>query len=249
MGLLDEIKNYNDLAVEAKERIERVYLDDDRPWVVGYSGGKDSTTALQLIIETLVLMKNKNIKLNKKIYVISSDTMVETPLIISSIANNLEQIQRFVDANHLPVETHLVRPSIDNTFWVNLIGKGYPVPNQSFRWCTDRMKIEPTNQFIKNKVSDYGEVIVVLGVRLGESTSRDRVLKKHDIRGKEIMQHSTLANAFTFAPIKYFDVDDVWNYLLNNKSPWGANNEELFKLYSDSNSNECPLIIDKETKG
>ncbi|WP_295131429.1 DNA phosphorothioation system sulfurtransferase DndC [uncultured Catenibacterium sp.] len=248
MGLLDEIKNYNDLAVEAKERIERVYLDDDRPWVVGYSGGKDSTTALQLIIETLVLMKNKNIKLNKKIYVISSDTMVETPLIISSIANNLEQIQRFVDDNHLPVETHLVRPSIDNTFWVNLIGKGYPAPNQSFRWCTDRMKIEPTNQFIKNKVSDYGEVIVVLGVRLGESTSRDRVLKKHDIRGKEIMQHSTLANAFTFAPIKYFDVDDVWNYLLNNKSPWGANNEELFKLYSDSNSNECPLIIDKETK-
>ena len=108
MGLLDEIKNYNDLAIEAKERIERVYLDDNRPWVVGYSGGKDSTTALQLIIETLVLMKKKNIKLNKKIYVISSDTMVETPLIISSIANNLEQIQRFVNANHLPVDYSLV---------------------------------------------------------------------------------------------------------------------------------------------
>ena len=142
--------------------------------------------------------------------------MVETPLIISSIGNNLNQIQKFVDSNKLPVETHLVRPSIDNTFWVNLIGKGYPAPNQSFRWCTDRMKIEPTNQFIKNKVSEHGEVIVVLGVRLGESNSRDRVLKKHDIRGKDIMRHTTLANAFTFAPIKDFDIDDVWNYLLNN---------------------------------
>lgn len=248
MGLLDEIKNYNRLALEAKERIERVYLEDNRPWVIGYSGGKDSTTALQLIIECLVSMKKKGIQLNKTVYVISSDTMVETPLIISSIGNNLNQIQKFVDSNNLPVETHLVRPSIDNTFWVNLIGKGYPAPNQSFRWCTDRMKIEPTNQFIKNKVSEHGEVIVVLGVRLGESNSRDRVIKKHDIRGKDIMRHTTLANAFTFAPIKDFDIDDVWNYLLNNASPWGASNEELFKLYADSNANECPLIIDKETK-
>ena len=62
------------------------------------------------------------------------------------------------------------------------------------------------------------------------------------------MRHTTLANAFTFAPIKDFDIDDVWNYLLNNASPWGTSNEELFKLYADSNANECPLIIDKETK-
>lgn len=248
MGLLDDIKNYDVLANEAKQNIREVYLSDQRPWVIGYSGGKDSTTVLQLVIETLLEMQEEKIPLNKMVYVISSDTMVETPLIIARLDNSLRDIENFVLEKNLPVETHLVRPEINNTFWVNLIGKGYPVPNQSFRWCTDRMKIDPTNKFIKNTISKYGEVIVLLGVREGESTSRDRVIAAHNIEGKLIMQHSSLANAFTFAPIKKFEVDDVWNYLLNHRSPWGFDNEELFKMYADSNANECPLIIDKETK-
>lgn len=248
MGLLDHIKNYNELANKSKSIIKEVYLDDLRPWVIGYSGGKDSSTVLQLVVESLLEMRNDHVPLNKTVYVISSDTMVETPLIISSIGNNLNKVDEFSRRNQLPIETHLVRPALDNTFWVNLIGKGYPVPNQSFRWCTDRMKIEPTNVFIKEKVSEHGEVIVLLGVREGESTSRDRVIKSHTIEGKHIMKHTTLANAFTFAPIREFSVDDVWNYLLNNACPWGNDNNDLFNLYSDSNANECPLIIDKETK-
>ena len=248
MGLLDEIKDYNSLADEAKEVIKEVYLSDDRPWVIGFSGGKDSTTVLQLVVTSLLEMKKDSIPLHKTVYVISSDTMVETPLIIGRIGESLRQIEDFSKSSGLPLITELVRPEINNTFWVNLIGKGYPVPNQSFRWCTDRMKIEPTNKFIKDKVSSFGEVVVLLGVREGESNSRDRVIKNHNIEGKHIMKHTNLSNAFTFAPIKKFTVDDVWNYLLNNQSPWGYDNKELFKLYSDSNSNECPLIIDKETK-
>ena len=248
MGLLDEIKSYNELANNAKDDIKKVYLNDNRPWVIGYSGGKDSTTVTQLVIESLLEMKSTNIKLNKTVHIISSDTMVETPLIIARLSDSLKDIDRFVKEAGLPIETHLVKPKHDNTFWVNVIGKGYPVPNQSFRWCTDRMKIEPSNRFIKEKVSTHGEVIVLLGVREGESSSRDRVIQSHSIEGKLIMKHSSLANAFTFAPIKDFGVDDVWNYLLNNKSPWGFDNAELFKMYSDSNENECPLIIDNETK-
>lgn len=248
MGLLDEIKDYNNLAEEAKSVIKEVYQSDNRPWVIGFSGGKDSTTVLQLVVNSLLEMKKDNIPLNKEVYVISSDTMVETPLIISRIGESLNQIKEFANKSGLPLITELVKPEINNTFWVNLIGKGYPAPNQSFRWCTDRMKIEPTNKFIKDKVSAYGEVVVLLGVREGESNSRDRVIKSHNIEGKHIMKHTTLSNAFTFAPIKKFSVDDVWNYLLNNNSPWGFDNKELFKLYSDSNANECPLIIDEETK-
>lgn len=248
MGLIEDIKNYSSLADEAKKNIRTVYLNDNRPWVIGFSGGKDSTTVVQLVIEELLNMKSENIPLNKKVYIISSDTMVETPLIISRIGESLNQIKSFSDKSSLPIEVYLVKPEIDNTFWVNLIGKGYPAPNQSFRWCTDRMKIEPANRFIKDKISSYGEVVVLLGVREGESNSRDRVIKAHNIEGKLIMKHTTLANAFTFAPIKAFSVDDVWNYLLNSNSPWGSDNRELFQLYSDSSVNECPLIIDTETK-
>lgn len=248
MGLLDDIKGYDALAKEAKDNIKKVYLNDTRPWVIGFSGGKDSTTVLQLVVESILELKNDNFPLTKSIYVISSDTMVETPLIITRIGESLKEIENFARENDLPLFTSLVRPEINNTFWVNLIGKGYPAPNQYFRWCTDRMKIEPTNKFVLDKISSFGEVIVLLGVREGESNSRDRVIKAHNIEGKLIMKHTTLTNAYTFAPIKKFTVDDVWNYLLNNESPWGFDNHELYKLYADSNSNECPLIIDKETK-
>ena len=146
MGLLDEIITENDKIKTSKSNIMKLYQSDNRPWVIGYSGGKDSTTVLQLVVESLLAMKEDGVDLSKKVYVISSDTMVETPLIISSINNNLKKVQEYADISNLPIQTQLVRPSIDQTFWVNLIGKGYPVPNQSFRWCTDRMKIDPSNR-------------------------------------------------------------------------------------------------------
>src|SRR5699024_7561726 len=93
---------------------------------------------------------------------------------------------------------------------------------------------------------------MVLGVREDESTTRANVIESHKIEGNVLMKHSTLTNAFVYAPIRTFDVDDVWNYLLNNDSPWGDDNHELYRLYSDSNSGECPLVIDttvKETAG
>lgn len=132
MGLLDEIITENDKIKNSKSNIMKLYQSDNRPWVIGYSGGKDSTTVLQLVVESLLAMKEDGVDLSKKVYVISSDTMVETPLIISSINNNLKKVQEYADISNLPIQTQLVRPSIDQTFWVNLIGKGYPVPNQSF---------------------------------------------------------------------------------------------------------------------
>ncbi len=76
---------------KAKEQIIDVYLSDDRPWVVGYSGGKDSTVVVQLVFEALKELPPE--KLHKKIYVISSDTLVETPLIIQSINQTLRKVQ------------------------------------------------------------------------------------------------------------------------------------------------------------
>lgn len=234
------------LIKETKEKIKEAYRLDERPWVVGYSGGKDSTVVVQLIFEALSEMPKQH--LHKKVYIISSDTLVETPLIINSINETLRRIQTEALKRELPIETHKVKPIIQDSFWVNLIGRGYPSPNQRFRWCTDRLKIDPANRFITEKVSTHGEVIMVLGVREDESATRGNVIKSHTVEGKTFMRHSTLANAYVYAPIKHFTVDDVWDYLLNYPSPWGDDNHELHKLYQDSNSGECPLIIDKEIK-
>lgn len=234
------------LVEQAKEEIKKVYLGDDRPWVIGYSGGKDSTVVVQLVFNALTELDPN--QLTKKVYVISSDTLVETPLIIQSINSTLKRIEEKAIELNLPFETHKVKPMVEQSFWVNIIGKGYPSPNQQFRWCTDRMKIDPANKFIMDKVSSFGEVIMVLGVREKESATRANVIKSHSVDGKLLMRHSTLSNAYVYAPIKSFDLDDVWNYLLSVQSPWGDDNYELYRLYSDSNSGECPLVIDKTVK-
>lgn len=248
MSILNDL-DISKLVETTKNKIKRIYLQDNIPWIIGYSGGKDSTCATQIIIDTLLELKKEKSKLSKKVYIISSDTMVETPMIIKTIERTINGINSLAKKNNLPVEASIVRPDYDRGFWANLIGRGYPCPNQTFRWCTDRMKIEPANKFTESVIGEYGEAVMILGVREGESNSRDRVLENHTIEGKDFMRHTTQANSYVFAPIRQFTKDDVWNYLLSNKSPWGGDNEELFKLYSDSLSGEeCPIMMSEEDK-
>lgn len=248
MSILNDL-DISKLVETTKNKIKRIYLHDNIPWIIGYSGGKDSTCATQIIIDTLLELKKEKSKLSKKVYIISSDTMVETPMIINTIERTINGINSLAKKNNLPVEASIVRPDYDRGFWANLIGRGYPCPNQTFRWCTDRMKIEPANKFTESVIGEYGEAVMILGVREGESNSRDRVLENHTIEGKDFMRHTTQANSYVFAPIRQFTKDDVWNYLLSNKSPWGGDNEELFKLYSDSLSGEeCPIMMSEEDK-
>ncbi len=228
------------------QEIQQVYLENARPWVIGYSGGKDSTTALQLVWYALSELPPEERKY--PVYVISSDTLVETPVIVSYITNTLDRLEKVAQKENMPFQTDIVRPKTTETFWVNLIGKGYPAPYSKFRWCTDRMKIKPANEFILDKVAVYGEVIMVLGVRRGESTTRDQVLSLHSIDNSSLMRHTTLPNAFVYAPIVDFSLNDVWFYLLNVPSPWNNNNKELVTLYRNSNAQgECPLVVDETT--
>ncbi|SDK99925.1 DNA phosphorothioation system sulfurtransferase DndC [Halanaerobium congolense] len=230
-------------------QIQEQYLEDNRPWIVGYSGGKDSSTVTQLIFLALNDLKEQNIELNKDVYIISADTLVETPMIINFIADTLNDIQEKAEKIELPIKSQLVRPKYKDSFWTLLIGKGYPTPRQKFRWCTDRLKIQPTTDFIKNKLSEHDEAIVVLGVRKGESASRDQVLNNSKIKGQTLRRHQSLNNAYVYSPIEEFDVDDVWHFLLrynNGISPWDSDNNDLYELYRESDS-ECPMVVDKNT--
>lgn len=231
---------------EIHSEIQEVYLKNARPWVIGYSGGKDSTTALQLVWYALSELTPKERKY--PVYVISSDTLVETPVIVSYITGTLDKLEAIARKENMPFHTDIVRPKITDTFWVNLIGKGYPAPYSKFRWCTDRMKIQPANRFILDRVAEHGEVIMVLGVRKGESTTRDQVLSMHSIQNSLLLRHNTLPNAFVYAPIVDFSLNDVWFYLLNVPSPWNNDNKELVTLYRNSNAQgECPLVVDETT--
>ena len=244
---LSSLVEENQKLLSAIEKVKKVYKSDDRPWIIGYSGGKDSTATTHVVFMALMELKEEERK--KHVYIISSDTMVETPLIINEIDSNLYKMETVAKTLKLPISTHKVQPQYDDSFWTNLIGRGYPCPNQSFRWCTDRIKIEPANRFIKEIVDEHGEAIMILGIRKGESNSRDRVISNHSVKNRDLMRHSTLTNAYVFAPIIDFTIDDVWSVILNTPSPWNGDNIDLFKLYTESSmASECPLIIDQEIK-
>ncbi len=151
------------------DEIKAVYRDHPYPWVIGYSGGKDSTAALQLV--WLALSDLTPEERTKPVHVISTDTLVETPVIVNHVTGTLSLIAEAAAEQDMPFSTHLLSPTVEDSFWVNLIGKGYPAPSSIFRWCTDRLKIKPSNQFIQDQVDEHGEVILVLGVRMGESAN------------------------------------------------------------------------------
>jgi len=232
------------LAVRLQE-IRTVYLSDARPWVIGFSGGKDSTCTLQLVWMALSALSEDQRR--KPIYVISSDTLVETPVISKYIDQTLARISTAAREQSLPITTHKVSPDTDRSFWVNLIGRGYPAPSRSFRWCTERLKIEPANIFIRQRVADFGEVVMVLGVRTAESATRAQVMSLHRIKDSPLSRHSSLLNAYVYAPIEALTTDDVWTYLLQNASPWGNDNRQLSQMYRNASGGECPLVVDTTT--
>jgi len=228
------------------DEIRDVYRRYPQPWVIGYSGGKDSTTVLQLVWKALEEMPPA--ERQKPVFVIASDTKVETPVIVDYIDQTLRRINDTAAATGMPFHAEKVMPTLNNSFWVNLIGRGYPAPTSRFRWCTERLKIEPANRFIAEKVGQYGEVMMVLGVRQTESSTRMQLMRTNQIGDHHFLRrHSMLPGAFVYAPIADFSTDDVWTYLLQVQSPWGSNNRDLAALYRNASAGECPLVIDDST--
>lgn len=234
--------NIKDIEAEIVDQ----YLNDENPrsWIVGFSGGKDSTMLLQLV---WFAIKSIPAELRtRKVYIVCNNTLVENPKILDYSEKVLNRIQKAASEQSMPIYVNRTTPKLEDTFWVNLIGKGYPTPNNLFRWCTERLKISPTTQFILDKISDEGEAIILLGTRSDESATRAKSIKKHTIAGQRLSKH-VLPKAFVYAPIKEVLIDDLWQYLMQVPSPWGSNNKELVTLYKNANSGDCPLVIDTTT--
>lgn len=154
--------------------VQNLYLSDEIPWMIGYSGGKDSTAAVQLVwmaIERLPIEQRR-----KPIHIMNTDTLVESPVVSKWVEKSLDAMGEMAKKKQVPFIPEKLIPDFNDTFWVNLIGRGYPFPRMKYRWCTDRLKIKPVNNFIKNKIAEHGEIILVLGTRKQESSRRNRTM-------------------------------------------------------------------------
>ena len=241
--IIDEIKD------------QYMYADDTyRPWIIGFSGGKDSTVLLTLVWLALKKIKEDILipfQLRRPVYVVCNDTLVENPIISSYVDDVLSQIEKQARKEDLPIFVRKTIPKLEDSFWVNVIGKGYPVPNTAFRWCTEKMKIKPTARFITEQVDECGEAIILIGTRKSESATRARSIKKHEIHGQRLTHHTLLHNTYVYAPIKELALEEVW-YIVNAiPCPWGFDNSVLFNIYMDASADdyECPTVVTDKSHG
>jgi DNA sulfur modification protein DndC len=234
------------------EEIREIYLWDHIPWVIGYSGGKDSTAILQLI--WLAVKELPPEKRTKPVHVISTDTLVEQPLVAAWVDASHAKMREAAEEQQMPFKPHKLTPAVRDTFWVNLIGKGYPAPRKLFRWCTSRMKISPSNEFIRTVIRDNGEALLVLGTRKAESSRRNLRMAKTEAASRRaflndrLTLNTNLPNSKVYTPIEDWTNDDVWLFLMQVKNPWGYSNKSLLGMYQGASADgECPLVVDTST--
>lgn len=231
-----------DLESIRREIAEEYAAPHEHPWVIGYSGGKDSTLVAHLVFAHLLSLPRS--KRTRHIHIVANDTLVESPLVVSHIKESTTEIREAAEAFGLPISVKITHPQTEKSFWVNLIGRGYPPPNRTFRWCTDRMKIQPTSVYIKEQASSTGKVILLLGVRRSESATRASSVARYD-NGERLNRHNDLTECMVFRPIVEMSTREVWEVLALSDPPWGGSHAKLIKLYSDATGGECPVMTQK----
>ncbi|MDD5717680.1 MAG: phosphoadenosine phosphosulfate reductase family protein [Sulfuricurvum sp.] len=228
---------------EALSQLKHYYLNDDRPFCVAYSGGKDSTAVLYLVIKMLNDLKKQKQSLEKKVYVINSNTLAELPPILKHLKETLEKIQLIAKEKNLPLIVKEVFPELINTLNVQLIGVGMPPPSSTFRWCTDKLKVTPIDYELKRNFPE-GKFISIIGTRKDESFDRAQRMEKASVKGTNLKLNDRYINASNLMPIEHWSTKDVWEYLFEQNNDL-VDIQFLWKLYSDASSkdaSECSFV-------
>lgn len=242
------LKNNNlNKVISTIALLKEQYLADSRPWVVTYSGGKDSTTVLNIVITMLQELHKEN-QATKHVYVVSSDTTVEMPIIEKYTKIRLEQITNFANNSELPISCHKLEPKIQDSFWTLLLGLGYPSPTSSFRWCTERLKINPATDFLKGLVDKHQSILLLLGVRTDESQTRAASIESRILNHRGLSVHDTIPNAYVLSPIKYWTNEDVWTYLSKNPFPWGDHSYMMSLYDKGSSEGDCNIALNPDSQ-
>ena len=240
MNLNDKFAVFEDII----EEMTYVYKHDNRPWLIGYSGGKDSSMLVSLVVDTV--MRLPECERTKPIFIVTSDTGVENPVVKRYMHSSSQKINDFSRTNKANITADIIYPDVAQSFWSLVIGLGYPTPEPpGFRWCTERLKILPMNKYTNSVIEKYGEVVLLLGVRKAESQTRRRSITSREIEGKLLQPHSDIAKAYVYNPLTEIKNDLVWEYLLrdNGISSWGVDMKYLFSLYQGEEMGEEQSVV------
>ena len=237
-------ERFNNILKETRSQIAKIYKKYKRAYIIAFSGGKDSTCVLQLVYEMMLNLPKDELN---PTYAILSDTLVEAPNVAIYFKNIVNSINSDAAKREIPFKIIIAKPSEQDEFWANLIGKGYPSPTRTFRWCTERLKINPMKSIVKEITDKHGSAIMLLGVRKSESINRKISIEKRILSEDGFSKHDDYENVLIYSPIKEWLTEDVWSYLtIQNPPPWDVSHNFLFDLYTQASGDECQFIIDKK---
>ena len=190
----------------------QAYGPKHRHWAIAWSGGKDSTTLVTLVVW---LIETGRVPRPESLTVLYADTRLELlPLWIAAQSIREELVERGVDVR-------VVMAPMDKRFMVYMLGRGVPPPNNNtLRWCTRQIKIDPMADELRQLHGERGgKVLMLTGVRQGESAIRDgRIAMSCGRDGAECGQgwyQETLPDQLcdTLAPLLHWRVCHVWEWL------------------------------------
>lgn len=227
---------------KARDIIERNYLEDDRPWLIGYSGGKDSSLLLQLVCE--VFLKHKK---NKRITVSFLDTRLEKD---SKLATIKESFTKF---EQIGLITSITRCSPDHSFWSTVCGRGYPMPSMRLRYCTKDLKQVPGDKELKQIAVKFGggRALKIIGMRKQEGSLRKKRLEERGAPENKTVLAKRLTLEALY-PIANVTTDELWQYLKDiGAFAWGEPTCELEERYSAGRESRdgcwiCPFLYKEE---
>lgn len=186
-------------------------------WGIAWSGGKDSSATLTLV---MYLIDAGKVPRPKTLTVFYADTRQE----LLPLAASARQIMDELEERGVHVE--IVTAPLDDRFMVYILGRGVPPPNNNtLRWCTGQIKIEPMEEALRQRLDQLdGQILMITGVRQGESAIRDRRIEMSCGKdGAECGQgwyQQVLPNAkglrgriATLAPLLHWRVCHVWEWL------------------------------------
>ena len=226
-------------------RNSRAYLADAVPWVIGYAVGRTRAPCSSSSGWPCELPPEQR---KKPIHIVSTDTLVEQPMShlgLSPPLTGCGLLPRAGDADP-PAQADARDPNY-------VLGEpdrqGLSGAEQKFRWCTERLKIKPSNKFIRGSCRSTA--------RPSSSLARGRPKASAVINYREacrarvrerLVPNASLPNSLVYTPIEDWNNDDVWLFLMQVKNPWGHDNKSLLGMYQGATEGgECPLVVDSST--
>jgi DNA sulfur modification protein DndC len=207
-----------DEAMEMTTQSLKSYGPSHDHWAVAWSGGKDSTATLTFLIHLIESGKVQPPRSGLTIFY--ADTRMELPPLAVAALDTIERL------NSRGFNVRTVMAPLDKRFFVYILGRGVPPPNNNtLRWCTRQIKVEPMQHALEEGIAGMaGQVLMITGVRQGESAIRDKRIEMSCSRdGAECGQgwyqqvlpdsKGLRGRIATLAPILHWRVCHVWDWL------------------------------------